>query len=265
MLLALLTLAGCDALNKARDTIDGLLEPVVVQGVVLGIEPPQSQDLQDLLDQSEFQSGTTATIFMADATEVSEIENAPIAGATVSLLGTGAGVTLTEIDAGVYSLAPGADPLEYASGETWELESVRGSGDSQQVSTAQVRLPAAVDFSNEIPEQHEVSVAIDLDFTGQPYDSALIVVLDDEGNVTYSNEPQTIREVYEFTQGSTELGVITIPATAFPDEGIFMVGVAGMVNTDAADLDEMNTGLSSVISGLMRTYAVSTLPIPPVP
>jgi hypothetical protein len=261
MLLALLTLVGCDALNKARDTIDGLLEPVVVQGIVLGLEPPQNQQLQELLDQSEFQSGTTATIFMADAKEVAEIENAPITGATVSLLGPGAGVTLGEIDAGVYGLAPGADPLEYASGETRELESVRGSGDSQQVSTAQVQLPPAQDFSAEIPEEHDVNTPIELDFTGLPYDSALVLVLDDEGNVTYSNEPTTIKEVYDFTQGSTELGVVTIPAEAFPDEGVFMVGVAGMVNTDPADLSEMNTGLSSVVSGLMKTYAVSTIPL----
>ncbi len=262
MLLVLLTLTGCDALNKAKDTIDGLLEPVVVEGIVLGIEPPQSQELQDLLDQSEFESGTTATIFMADAKEVDEIENAPITGATVSLLGTGAGVTLSEVDSGVYGLEPGTDPLPYAQGETWELESVRTDGDAQQVSTAQVALPAAADFSQEIPEQHAVDTAITLDFTGLPYDSALVVVLDDEGAVTYSNEPSTIKEVYDFTHGTTELGVVTIPAEAFPDEGIFMVGVAGMVNTDSADLTEMNTGLSSVVSGLMKTYAVSTLPLP---
>ncbi|MCB9675994.1 MAG: hypothetical protein H6737_12800 [Alphaproteobacteria bacterium] len=262
VMLALLALTGCDALNKAKDTIDGLLDPVVVEGIVLGVEPPQSQELQDLLTGSEFDSGTTATIFMADAKEVQEIENAPISGANVTLTGPGVNATVSEIDSGIYVMTPADQPVEYASGDTWELKVVRSSGDQTATSTAQILLPEPADFTAQIPQQHQNNTPITLDFTGLPYDSALVVVVDDGGNVTYSNEPSTIKEVYDFTHGQSTLGVITIPGEAFPADGVYAVGVAGMVNTDAADLDEMNTGLSSIVSGLMKMYAVNTYPLP---
>ncbi|MEZ4316038.1 MAG: hypothetical protein R3F61_00970 [Myxococcota bacterium] len=261
-MLALVALSGCDALNKAKDTIDGLLEPVVAEGIVLGVEPPQSQELQDLLNGSEFDSGTTVTLFMADAKEVQQIENAPIQGADVSLTGPGVNATVSEVDSGVYVLTPADQPIEYASGDTWELRVVRTSGSSTATSTAQVLLPAPADFSAELPAQHQNNTPISLDFTGLGFDSALVVVLDDGGNVTFSNEPKTIKEVYDFTHGTTALGVITIPGEAFPDDGVYAVGVAGLVNTDPADLSEMNTGLSSIVSGLMKMYPVSTIPIP---
>jgi hypothetical protein len=259
---ALMALVGCDAFNKAKNTIDGLLDPVVVEGIVLAIEPPENAELSELLGNSDYQAGTTVTVFMADAREVDEIENAPISGAAVTVSGPGVDASVAEIEAGVYLLTPVDDDVPYTSGDTWELHVVRTSGDQTATSTARLALPVDADFTSSIPQQHQPDTAIELDFTGLGFDAALVVVFDQEGEVTYSNEPNDVREVYEFTHGGQELGVITLPATAFPGEGVFAVGVAGMVNTDAADLTEMNTALSTVMMGKMRLYGVSTVALP---
>jgi len=258
MILALIGLSGCDALNKAQDTLDGLLDPVVVEGIVLGVEAPDNAQLDGLLAGSDFEAGTSATVFMADAKEVQEIENAPISGADVTLNE----VAVPEVEPGIYLMPPAGAALPYASGDTWDLRIVRTSGDSTGTSIAAVFLPEPADFSVEIPQQHANNTAIPLDFTGLGFDAVLIVVIDDGGNVTYSNEPSGIKELYDFTHGTAELGVITIPPEAFPADGLYAVGVAGMVNTDAVDLEEMNTGLSAILSGMMRMYPVSTIPLP---
>jgi hypothetical protein len=262
--LALLSLTGCDALNKARDTLDGLLEPVVVQGIVLGIEPPSGDGLDDLLVGTDFErAGISATVFMADAADVTELENAPISGAMVELVGPDASGMVAEVGDGAYARRPDGT-LPYQPETTWQLVVERTEGDETQISTAELLLPVDVDQSDQVPRDHALNTPITLDFTGLAYDAALVVVFDRDG-LAYSNEPRTIREVYDFTRGDGDLGVVEIPAETFDAESLYVVGVAGMVNTRAADLAEMNTGLSTVMSGKMRFYPVSTLTVPTLP
>lgn len=259
--LALFALTGCDAFTKARDTLDGLLEPVVVQGIVLGIEPPQGDGLDELLANSRFEdAGTSATIFLADAANAAEIETAPISGATVQLTGSGATGNVNEADDGVYTRIPDGT-FPYVPEAMWELVVQRDSPDGVVTSTAQLMLPVDADQSHDIPSMHQVDVPIQLDFTGLEYDAAIVVVMDQDG-VAFSNEPSTIREVYDFTRGNADLTTVEIPGDVFDSESLYLVGVAGLVNTRAGDLDGMNTGLSSVMIGKMRFYPVSTIALP---
>ncbi|MCA9492736.1 MAG: hypothetical protein H6736_13015 [Alphaproteobacteria bacterium] len=260
IVLALLSLTGCDAFQKAKGTLEGVLEPVVVEGIVLGIEAPQGAGADTIFSGSDYQAGTSVTVFLADAKEVDEIENAPIEGADVTMTDQGAPVDIPELGDGGYALAPGQQ-LPYAAESTWTLSVSRTSGDETSVSTATLLLPPDHDFADQIPAQHDLNVAIDIDFTGLGYDTALIVVLDEDG-VAYSNEPSTIRELYDFTHGNGDLGVVTVPADIFDAQSLYLVGVAGMTNTRAADLDEANTALSTVMMGKMRFYAVSTVVLP---
>lgn len=264
--LGLLSLIGCDAFNKVKTTIDGLLDPVVAQGLVLGVEPPDSSLLDGVISGGQFDAGTTATLFIADAKEVRDIENAPIAGAEVTLRASGADVVLGEIDVGTYSLDPtDAEGVVYTGGETWTLTVKRANPDgTPAVSQATLELPASADFSDQIPEQHTENTPITLDFTGLGFSSALVVVLDENGDVTFSNEPGTIKEFYDFTHSNNALTTVEIPGSAFGADAVHAVGVAGLVNTDAQDLEEMNTALSTVVYGKMNFYPASTrvLPIP---
>lgn len=258
-MLMLLTLAGCDAFNKVKDTIDGLLDPIVTQGLVLGVEPPDSSLLDGVLDTSQFEAGTTVTLFMADAREVQELENAPIQGADVRLSGPGIDEPVAEIDSGTYALTPADAEVTYVAGDTWSITVDRTADDGTvYTSAATFELPAEADFSSQISEQHTAGEAITLDFAGLGFTSALVVVIDEEGELAYSNEPQDIREFYDFTHGNDALETVTIPGDTFGDDTIYAIGVAGLNNTTSNQLDEMNTALSTVLFGKMNFYPVNT-------
>lgn len=251
--LIVLSLGGCDVIDKAKDTIDGLTNPLVGLGFVIGVEAPES-DLIDL-EKAGYEAGTTLTAFLADAGSVTDLENAPLSGATLSL----DGVAAAEETGGLYLINP-TGGLDYADNAQWPIE-VRATPDAE-VSKATLTLPPGADLG--ISESQTPGQDLTLDFTGLGYDSALVVVLEAEsGNITFSNEPKGIKEVYDFTHGSEELSTIVIPgATAFPNETLYAVGVAPMVHTTNEDLENMNTALSKFLAGKMSFYPVSTAPIP---
>ena len=95
------------------------------------------------------------------------------------------------------------------------------------------------------------NTAVNIDLTGQEFDSALVIVMLADGGVTYSNQPDGIREFYDFTHGSELVTTVEIPAEAFPSNGVYAIGVAGLTHTVAEDLTEMNTALTSIMAGKM--------------
>ena len=215
--------------------------------MVLGVESPDIDGLD--LEGTGFDAGTAVTVFLADAAGVSDLEEVPVTGAQVDLEGS----ALTDTSTGAYVLGAEAAPT-YAPGSVWELfTDIEG-----EVGSALVELPAATVVS--VPTSHGVADALEIDLTGQGFHSALVVVIElTSGEVSYSNEPQDIREFYDFTRGSGEVETLDIPGTAFPAMGAYAVGVAGMVHTKAADFEGMNTVLSSIMSGQMVFAPVSTL------
>ncbi|MBN2799547.1 MAG: hypothetical protein JXX28_10405 [Deltaproteobacteria bacterium] len=252
----LLPLAGCEYFDQGKDIFEGLTNPLVVQGMILGVEPPESEYID--LSQTDFKEGTLAMIFLADASNVEEIDQAPVEGAQVSLMGDVMGdAALNELGAGAYALTPEAG-VTYAPGAAWTLN-VAGIGDTD--ASVPLALPQAVALS--VPEQHTAGEPLVLDLSGGAFDSALVVVLDgSSGEVTYSNEPQDVRAYYDFTHGSAGVGTIEIPGTAFPGEAVYAVGVAGMNNGDSAGMAGMNTVLSAVMVGKMVFAPVSTMTMP---
>ena len=225
-LLAVLMLPGCELLEGGIDLFEGLTNPLVSQGLVLGTEaPPEAAEFG--IDE-----GTVVSVFLADAADVADLENAPVAGADVDFAGIAAG----ELEAGLYTIEPGA--VSY--GGTANLRVVVGQG----VATASVVMPGPA--SPSVPETHsggELTVAL-----GRPYDTVLVVVVADDGSITYDNRPDGPRELYDLT-GANAVERVTIPGSAFPGSGAYLVGVAGMENTEANQLDGMNTVLSNVMAG----------------
>lgn len=252
--LLLLSLLGCDLFQKAGDKVSGVLNPTVGQGVILSVAPPDDPTLDEIASGGALELGTTVTLFLADAKSVTDLENAPIADATVTLDHRDGAAQADPQGGGAYVIGP-AKGLNYAPNDTWTI-TVDRPGAKNLSLIAMTLPPVAV---ADVPSQHSVNTPLVIDLSGQPFNSALIIVLDGQGGVTWSNEPQSIKEVYDFTRSTSTVGPVEIPASAFPDASIYAVGVAGMVNTNADDLTSMNTALSSMMAGQLKLYPTSTL------
>jgi len=245
-LASLVFLGGCDLINEGRDLIGDLTNPLVTQALVLGVAPPEQASDADLPD--EYSEGAGATVFLADAADVADLENAPISGADVSLRGT----AVSETGPGAYALQPGE--LSYEAGSTWTL-TVGLGGDT---ATADIVLPPGADFT--VPETHTANQGITVDLTGQEFDGAFVVVVDEEGSVVYDNRPEDIRGLYDLTRGEPAT-TVDVPGQAFPEPGAYLVGVAGIrTTTGRADLEGMNTVLSTMMAGQLVFEPVVVAP-----
>ncbi len=258
----LLVLSGCGILQGARDKVDGikdaisgLTNPLISQGIILGVQEPDDQRLAEMLDKSDFDSGTGISVFLADAASAGEAENAPVSGASVTVLGTDTMVA-DEDATGLYTIPPTPDSLPYVVDDAWEVQVA--IQDVEEVSTIGVTLPPVATVV--VPLEHAPLQLLELDFTGQAFDSAFIVVVDQGGVVTYTNEPTDISDVLAMTQSAEPITLVEIPAEAFPTEGAYAVGVAGMLHSEGADVENMNTLLSSLMAGKMRFYPTTVLP-----
>lgn len=252
-MLWLAALPGCELFQTGTDIIDGLLNPLVAGGIVVAVEAPQSDDTgltgEFDLAAAGLDEGTTMNLFLARANDVTEIESAPVVDATVTIDGVEANM---ETD-GLYVVGPGN--LEWSEGSSWDIEATFPEAPT---ATATVTLPQAATFTLPVLVQ---DTPITIDLTGQGFDSALVVVFEAGSGLTYSNEPTTAREFYDFTHtGGEVVTTLEIPGDAFPEPGFYAVGVAGLAHTTADDLLEMNTALSTVTSGKMVFELQALLP-----
>ena len=254
-------LSGCATLAELHETVEGITERFVVEGIYLGIESPEGVDLSE----TAF-SGARLTAFLADASQISEIEDAPIENTALLLMSPGNGGSIPMIDAGggKYELSA-ADGLEYVSGEEVTLASSYGGRDRN----ISVEVPVAPTLA--VNSDHAINTPITVDLSGQGFDTALAVVMEVQtGIVTWSNEPADIAGLYEMTHpngiligGEEDLSTddtltVEIPAHAFADEGYYILGVAGMVISNTSSFENVNTALSTVIAGKLRFTDVCT-------
>lgn len=242
-LLLLLPLGGCELFQNGTDVVNGLLNPLVAEGMLLATVPPDAGDSGDTgasfdLGSAGIEEGTSLTLFLADAANVNEIENAPIDDATVSVHGAEAAGG----GGGLYTVV--GEGLTYEAGAAWNLD----VDVADTAARAVLNLPAEPTFT--LPAL-VTNTPVTLDLSGQGFNSALVVVIEATSGVTHSNQPDGIREFYDFTHGGDDVTTVEIPAEAFPGNGVYAIGVAGLVHTTSDDLSEMNTGLSTIMSGKM--------------
>lgn len=252
--LILLQLFGCDAFHKAFSSVNGLTEGTVVQGAVLGVEVPDDPAIQALIEGTDFAPGTGITAFVADATSIADLANAPVDDAIVTMNGNVAEIVPPQAN-GLYASDPTGSDLEYQDDADWELDVNREGA----VGSAFVHLPPAAAF--DVEQVHDKNTPLTIDLAGQGFQSTVAVVIDQNGEVTWNNVPTDIKALYDAMQGE-DAGVLTIPGSAFASDGVYAVGVAAMVHTSAEDLEGMNTVLSKVRSGKMVLRPVSTVPLP---
>ncbi len=247
-------LIGCDIVDQVKDVADavnGLTNPLVAQGIVLSVQDPGDPTVQTALSAAGTEIGTSATIFLADAASAADLANAPVLGATVVLDGTSA----IDNGDGSYLIAPSVG-LTYAVGESWTTTIIPTPDAGESLAT--VTLPEAAVI--EWPETIVTGEAWSFSLEDQGFDGVVLVVLDIDGAPTYSNEPKSVGDLYNATASGEPLTVVEIPASAFPADGVYIIGVAGLVGTTAADLFEVNTALSNVSAGQMLFRAVTALP-----
>jgi hypothetical protein len=232
--------SGCDLFQEVKDTFDGLTNPLVVQSVVMGIEADGLD--AEALGQLDIELGVGASVFLADAANVSDLDQAPITGASARINS----VDIPETGGGAYALEPGV--LTYSTGAVWSLATTVGVDESG----ANFTLPPAP--SATIPTLHTIGEPMTLSLSGQGFDLLIGLVADvSSGEITWSNEPQDIRDVYELSTGSATES-LDIPGTAFPTSGAYVVGIAGLTKADADQMDNINTALSNVTAGKMILY-----------
>lgn len=246
----LLLATGCDL-----SQLDDLTNRLVGEGLVVGVQAP-TDDRIDLGDIG-YEPGATATMFLAEAAIVDDLEKLPVSGATVTASDGPTSVNLGEqAGTGAYVSLPGSG-LAYTAGNTMTVTVEVG----KNVGTGSIVLPEGADLT--IDELHTANEPLDLDLTGKGFTGTLIVVVDTlSGDVTYSNEPKDIRAVYELARGSTEVTSVTIPGDAFAGETVYALGFAGLNHTSSGDFDGMNSLLSSILAGQMEFHPVVTAPLP---
>lgn len=248
--IGLTLLTACQQINDIKGTVEGLTNPLVAEAIFLGVAQPDSNDID--LSGTEFDNGAALQVFLADASSVDEIEQAPVEGADLRVrVGGTSAVVLSEIGSGAYD-ATGDDGLNYTA-ESDAVVTAVIDGDQSQLS---VTLPAAANA--DVPNNHGAGEALLVDLGDGSFNSVLAVVLNvRSGNVTWTNRPDGVKEVYDFTHTDEMVSTVAIPGEAFPANCACAVGIAGMVNADGTTFTNANTALSAFSAGKMKFYAVA--------
>lgn len=246
--LVLLTLTGCEQVKDIQDTVNGLTNPLVAAGIHLGVEAPESDVIH--LENTPFAEGASVKVFLFDAADASSLGDTPVEGAVVDLVSAsnGGAFGLEDKGGGAYT-ARGADGLTYAAEEI--TVDIDYADEAHSLSSVAPEAPEAG-----VATTHTAGNPMNIDLSGQGYDGIQVVVLSmSDSEVTFSNEPETIEELYTLTHGSGAVS-LEVPAKAFAQPGIYAVAVAGTVNADVDGMVEVNTGLSALVAGKFRFYPV---------
>lgn len=226
--------------------VSGVTDPLIVQAAFLGLVEPESKDID--LSDTDFDEGSAITALLADAKSLADVENAGVGGAEAQVrVGDTPVVELSPTeDEGQYS-ATGSDGLVYSAGDevllTLVVDEVR--------STVWMELPEASGVS--VPETGVYGEDLPIDMSETDFTQVLATVINTKsGRVTWSNEPQGLKEWHEFTEVEGAASFL-IPAEAFTEpNAVFAVGIAGIEMASEEDLVEMNTALSGMQAGLLE-------------
>jgi len=255
LLTAALLLTGCDLLEDAREELTDLTNPLVGQVMLVGIAEPEDATVAAALEGTDWEMGMFAQVFLADATSANDLSNAPVGDATVKAkIGANEAILLTEDDAGSYS-ASNLDGLVYQVNANVEV-SVNLEGGPALLTN---KLPEEPDL--DIPTQQAKGAKMIVDLADGNYNAVLGVVVNAQTQaVVWSNEPTTAEEIYDFTHNDEAVNKLEIPGASFANPGVYAVGIAGLVNGEAEDFENVNSLLSGFMAGKMSLYPVTVLP-----
>lgn len=250
LILPALALSGCAQLSEWQEKFEGYTNPLVAQAMFIGVAEPESAFID--LSGTDFGSGAAVQVFLADASNVNDLENAPVSGGAVQVrVGGGPALPLYEEDAGAYR-ATGVEGLDYVAGEDTDL-SIAING---QQGGATGTLPEAADLD---VDWYQDGTDLAIDLSDHSFDTVLGVVIDMvSGELVWTNEPTDISELYEMTHASEPVKRLVIPGAVLSRESVYAVGVAGMMVTAEEALEGINLALSSYMQGQLVFSPVCT-------
>jgi len=256
--LSLLSISGCDALQSKINEIENLANEFVAIGFYLGVEEIDTPLIDDatlaLLDDL-----TSVELFLATAASSQDLNSNPVSRADVTLNSPLNGVLpVEENNPGQYSTNTSTGLL-YDESEVALFE-IEHTGIDHAIS---VNVPAEPSFT--LNASHNQNEDLDISFSNQAYENALAFVVNVQtGEVTYDNRPTTPMEMYELThpQGillnevEPDTDSINIPGSAFGTDGIYVIGVAGIISSKASQMNNINTAISGLIAGKFNIEAI---------
>lgn len=247
MLLSLLV--GCSDFLALQEAFEDLTNPLVVQSVYLGAgDWPAGLDAGD----NAYAGGSSARVLLANAESVDALDQAPISDATVVLSLASGGVPLRAEAAGTF-VADTSDGLGWAPDQAVSLEIDRDGPHSLTLVT-----PDAPALGLDAEQPRAEALVVDLE--GAPYDNLLVTVVRAEDGVTvYDSMPTDITALYRLTHAPGEL-TVEVPGDTFVRPGVYVVGVAGLVNAHPDDYEDVNVALSALTAGSMAFAAVTVAP-----
>ncbi len=257
---ALLVFLSAGMLTSGCSEIDDYFSTVVAEALFVGVDNPAAAEALGL--GPELAVGATATAFLARARSLDSVaENLFSDADSVSISDGITSVGLPSSGNGLYTVtsADNSD-LAYVIGRSYALEVY----DDGRLYSAEMLAPPPPTLSG-IPDAeadltHAANTALEVSL-GQQYDNYLAVVVNDGGEITYSNEPEGASAYLDWIGGSDVFTSITIPGTAFPAAGaVYVIGVAGVRRAPDSAFDNFNPFVSNLAMGSVAVAPLVTAP-----
>lgn len=224
--------------------------PVVLQGELVEVTLPADPWLAGVVAVSEWGApGTRITLHVSEGAE-------PVSGLSPQVVNVAAEAwTLAEVVPGRYELA--ADQQAGFGWTPFTEADVQPGAIGAWDGVASAYMPAyAIPY---VPSSVVAGSPLTVDFGKQGFHSGLAVVLDGTGATTWTDAPVTLADLVAVN--ATDVQEVTIPGSAFPAPGEYVVGLAGCVRTLPVDLDQLDPG-SAVRAGRMAFWRVYVAPAP---
>ncbi len=247
----LLMLNGCAYIDAIGAKFISLTNPVAMSGLVIGVDPPDDEKINEILAEAELPLGTAVTLMVANAAGFTDIEAAVVRDAKVSILEEDIELQ-NESATGVYVLSP-AEGLEWIPGNRWTINVELK--DRPNPGKVKIKLPQSI--RAELPSTVELGEKLTFDLKGQGFDFAVAAIFDLNGEVIYDSKPTEIKEIVELITRTDPVEDLVIPKNAFPREGLYLMGIAGLNETGDHNLTDLNSALSKFFFGQMKLVPIA--------
>ena len=244
-------LNGCAYIDAIGKKFISLTNPVAMSGIIIGLAPPEDEQFVEILEQSEIALGTSITLIVANAAGASDLESAVVRDAEVTIVEEDFTVRL-EKNTGSYIVTP-EEGLEWIPGAKWTFNV--SLPDRPNPGKVKIKLPKPI--RADLPPTVNLGEKLVFNLKGQNFDYAVAAIFDLDGQLLYDSKPTNIKQMVELVTRTEPVEKLVIPKNAFPAEGIYLMGIAGLNETDDENLTDLNSALSKFFYGQMKLLPVA--------